>query len=627
MKYRPEIDGLRAVAVIPVVLFHAGFEVFSGGFVGVDVFFVISGYLITTILLGDLDRGDFSILKFYERRARRILPALFVVILFCLPFARAWMLPSQVADFAQSLVAVALFASNILFWWESGYFDTAAEEKPLLHTWSLSVEEQFYVLFPVFLFLIWRLGPKKIFWTMAVICALSLATSEIGWRYKPEANFYFAPTRAWELLSGAMAAMIIRRRGVRRSDPAALAGLLAILFSIFVYDDTVPFPSLYALPTVIGTLLLILHGTPDTLTGRLLSLKPVLWIGLISYSVYLWHQPLLAFARIRYVGEPPPALMGSLALLSIGIGYLSWRFVEQPFRSARTGLITRRSTVFASSCAGLVGMIALGVWAELRDGHVRQMTRLFAGDVNQLGFHKYVDERYADCEPAEIAEKALSWEGFLRCKQSHPGPAEWILLGDSHAEHLFIGLAEAHPKQNIAFYIQSGAPYLDAPAFGVIYQELLKVTAPKRIFMTMMFASPRRSKTPEDIRAPVTKAVRALQAAGHDVILLGDIPAFDVSPEDCLYAPSISAAMASCTQTQTAAMLKIEPYDRILGDIARETGARFIPLAPAICKEGACSIISGDTILYRDEHHLNIVGSKRVGAYLSASLGADDRKP
>ena len=193
MQYRREIDGLRAIAVLPVILFHAGFETFGGGFVGVDVFFVISGYLITTIILGELEQGKFSIVNFYERRARRILPALFLVMLVCIPFAWLWLLPSDMKDFAQSLVAVSVFASNILFWRESGYFDTAAELKPLLHTWSLAVEEQFYVLFPLLLMLFWKLGKRWILVTLGLAFIASLALAQWAAYAKPAAAFYLLP--------------------------------------------------------------------------------------------------------------------------------------------------------------------------------------------------------------------------------------------------------------------------------------------------------------------------------------------------------------------------------------------------------------------------------------------------
>ena len=273
LKYRPEIDGVRALAVIPVILFHAGFELFSGGFVGVDVFFVISGYLITTILITDIENKRFSLVNFYERRARRILPALFFVMLVCLPFAWMWMLPNQIKDFSQSLVAVSLFASNIQFWRESGYFEAAAELKPLLHTWSLAVEEQYYLLFPIFLVLAWRFGKNKVFWMIVVMSAISLLFSEYSWRKHPTANFYLAPTRAWELFAGSVAAFMVQKNGVQKNNLRALLGLAAIIFPIFVYDESTPFPSLYTLVPVMGVTLIILYADKQTLAAQILSTK------------------------------------------------------------------------------------------------------------------------------------------------------------------------------------------------------------------------------------------------------------------------------------------------------------------------------------------------------------------
>jgi len=351
LKYRAEIDGLRALAVVPVILFHAGFELFSGGFVGVDVFFVISGYLITTILIEDIENKRLSIINFYERRARRILPALFFVMLVCIPFAWLWMLPSQMKDFSQSFVAISLFASNILFWRERGYFSAASEEIPFLHTWSLAVEEQYYVMFPIFLILVWRFGRNKVFWLIVVMLIMSLILSEFGWRIRPTANFYLAPTRAWELFAGSLAAFIVQNNGVQKNNSLAFLGLAAIFFSIFVYDESTPFPSVYAIIPVSGVILLVLYAEKETLVASLLSNKVIVKIGLISYSAYLWHQPLFAFARIKVVNEPSHLIMSILAFSSFPLAYLSWKFIETPFRDK---LIINRTKIFCFSIIGLL---------------------------------------------------------------------------------------------------------------------------------------------------------------------------------------------------------------------------------------------------------------------------------
>lgn len=357
MKYRAEIDGLRALAVVPVILFHAGFELFSGGFVGVDVFFVISGYLITTILIEDIENKRFSIVNFYERRARRILPALFFVMLVCIPFAWMWMLPNQMKDFSQSLVAVSLFASNILFWTESGYFAQAAEEKPLLHTWSLAVEEQYYVLFPVFLILAWRFGKNRVFWMIVVMAAISLLLSEWGWRNKASANFYLAPTRAWELFAGSIAAFIVQKQGVQKNNLLATLGLAAIIFSIFFYDETTPFPSVYSLVPVLGVVLLVLYADKTTFVAKLLSTRGFVGIGLISYSAYLWHQPLFAFARVRSLEHPSVMLMTALCFLSLLFAYFSWRYIEMPLRKSQI----QRNIIFTTSFIALAVPCLIGV--------------------------------------------------------------------------------------------------------------------------------------------------------------------------------------------------------------------------------------------------------------------------
>lgn len=457
MKYRTEIDGLRALAVVPVILFHAGFELFSGGFVGVDVFFVISGYLITTIIIEDIDNKRFSIVNFYERRARRILPALFFVMLVCIPFAWVWMLPVQMKDFSQSLIAVSFFASNILFWRESGYFDAAAEEKPLLHTWSLAVEEQYYVLFPIFLILAWRFGKNKVFWMIVLMAAISLLLSEWGWRNRATANFYLAPTRVWELFSGSICAFIVQKYGIRKNNPLSLLGLVAIIFSIFAYDKSTPFPSVYALVPVLGVVLIVLFADKETLVARILSTKFLVVVGLISFSAYLWHQPLFAFARLRLLDAPSEVLMGILSILSLFLALLSWKYIEKPFRYRNeVGGTLKRSKVYVYSFFGLAIFIVIGTLGELSNGYDGRkkfdVINSYQMILNQKG------SGFAICRSRKINIDGLKGD-ICQIGSSDVTP-QGVLWGDSYAGSALFGIDALLKQQGLSYIavLSNGCP-------------------------------------------------------------------------------------------------------------------------------------------------------------------------
>lgn len=380
-----------------VMLFHGGVPGFSGGFVGVDVFFVISGYLITGILLRELASDTFSIGRFYERRIRRILPALFVVVLLCTPFAWVLMDPYAFWRFGQGLMAVTAFVSNILFWRTTNYF-TATQDNPLLHTWSLGVEEQFYILFPLFLWLVWRFSRRGLLLAILVFALVSLGISQWGVQTgRVVAAFYLSPSRAYELLIGSVVAVLASRRvisdqGIWAASMAWL-GMLLIGWAIFGFDQATAFPGWYALVPALGAALTLAFVHGDSILGRLLSLRGLVGIGLISYSAYLWHQPVFSFAHI---GDWRPNLLGSLALvaLSLVLAVMSWRYVEQPFRDR--SFLTRRA-VFGWAVVASCCVFGFGTWVHVTNGvssrfTTEEMAWWRYGDISLQS--RYVTDRF-----------------------------------------------------------------------------------------------------------------------------------------------------------------------------------------------------------------------------------------
>lgn len=614
MKYRAEIDGLRALAVVPVILFHAGFELFSGGFVGVDVFFVISGYLITTILIDDIENKRFSIVNFYERRARRILPALFFVMLVCIPFAWMWMLPSQMKDFSQSLVAVSLFASNILFWRESGYFDAAADEKPLLHTWSLAVEEQYYVLFPIFLILAWRFGKNRVFWMIVVMATISLLLSEWGWRKQPTANFYLAPTRAWELFAGSIAAFIVQKQGVQKNNLLATVGLAAIVFSIFFYDETTPFPSVYALVPVIGVVLLVLFGEKDTVAAKLLSTKAFVGIGLISYSAYLWHQPLFAFARIKYLDEPPVLIYLFLSLGSLVLAVMSWKYIEKPFRNKE--LIPAKS-ILAISGVGIFLFSLIGINLPnvdmLRFNKTQQLI-ISDGEANRLLMKNSAYDRYG-CffDYSQDASQLIS----KGCVANSSKP-RLILFGDSEAAHLYEGMLMAFPNRHVMQFTGTSCRAIDFPKnnerckkfYSLFLTEIIPhLENDDIVIVSSNWWNTFRKIGVEEFSSSLRDIVLAIKQKTRNVFIFSNAPGFPNNPYETL-------AITLNGNAEPSVFLNSQPIlvsDLVIQSVGAEVNVAVYDVAKLLCKaDGKCLFKDSQDYLYFDTGHLSYYGSEFV---------------
>jgi len=435
MKYRPEIDGLRALAVLPVIFFHAGMQSFSGGYVGVDVFFVISGFLITGIIRDELAKGRFSLVNFYERRARRILPALFFFVFLATPFAFWIMPPHTLKEYFQSVLSVSLFVSNIFFYIKTDYFNDFSEIAPLLHTWSLSVEEQFYLVFPLLLMLLKRLRTA---WMMAVafiLSVLSLLAAQYELPRDASFAFYQMPTRFWELGVGAMLSMGMAARPLalhaRVSSALAALGVGMIVVPMVFYTKLTPFPGVAALSPVLGAALIILCTQQRNLVQAVLASRPLVWVGLVSYSLYLSHNIVFAIARnLGFHFDDWAVRLVSMAI-SLALAMLSYRFVEQPFRSRRIG----RAGIFSFSLAGLIGLFALGYAGHVHDGFkLHIFSRI---DASQR--HLLIDLH------REFAARQQLWSNLLSTSDrpfEPDGPVRKLLiLGDSKSEDWYVAYA------------------------------------------------------------------------------------------------------------------------------------------------------------------------------------------
>lgn len=626
MKYKAEVDGLRAIAIIPVVLFHAGFTLFSGGFVGVDIFFVISGYLITHIILGDLKTQTFSFAKFYERRARRIFPALFVVMLTALPFAWLWLLPEDLKNFSRSLYFVCLFASNILFWRTSGYFDGDAELKPLLHTWSLGVEEQYYVVFPALMLFVWRLQKHFVAALLTGLLVLSLYFANMKIADNPMSAFYFLPYRAWELLIGALIATYESSheqttwRAWQCQALSMLGGLL-VFVGIFFLNKNTPYPSYYTLLPVAGAALLILFARAGTWMYAALSNQVLVSLGLISYSTYLWHQPVFALAKHRLGDTLALSTLAGLVVLVFVLAYLSWKYVEHPFRNPH--VIRTRPFVIAS-VLGLAFFIGVGAMGDTQDGYPSRFNYIekYAGDIGQEPFFAYAKQNFHVCTPNTLAQQSLKAGMVQRCMQSKRNvPIDVVLLGDSHAEHLFIGLAEGLRNTNLAYYIKATPSLIRNPEFDLIFKEIAESRSIHTVLLSMywvgkIYALPNGQSFDKELEDTVAFLVKA----GKKVVIFNDVPRFPFPAERCKYFAD-EVGRSTCDISKWSIVRYELYYAATLERLANDyPNVRYLSLRDLFCADNSCSMVNDDVLMFRDAHHLNILGSKFVGRKILEQL-------
>ena len=614
MKYQPSIDGLRAIAVVPVVLFHAGFSLWAGGFVGVDVFYVISGYLITKIVSEDIEANRFSLVHFYERRIRRIFPALMLVIFCSLIAGLLLFLPYQLTDLSLSAINAVTFTSNFWFWRHTGYFEGSGTLAPLLHTWSLAVEEQFYLFFPPALWLMSRLRIPLLAFVLLILVG-SLALSQAMVLIAPSAAFFLLPTRAWELMLGAALALE-RFPGLRPQlrEAAAATGVALIAVPVFVYSSTTTFPGLTAVPPCLGTALVILAGKDGGCrVTDLIGHRFLVGIGLISYSLYLWHWPIFVFSRQWLLVEELPVEVAVAGIaLAFLLAWLSWRFVEAPFR--QPSRMSRR-TVFAAG--GAMAAAALALSATLIDG----VPNRFDMESRRLVAAKQ------DVPPTIKTCIAMSRQ--FSCQIGAAQSPSFAVWGDSHSAALGQAVDMAARKSGLGgrLYAFNGCPPAidaSAPTLKAVNQKDCRrrnqwvangLAADPGIRTIVLIANWEAylAKDERGLVQPLGLTIRRLRQAGKRVVIFANLP---VPGYD---APWL-AAMSHHYGRPLPNPRQAAPIDARLADIARRGSADIIDMSPPFCAGGPCSVEVDGKLLFIDANHVSDFANRAVVApYLMRS--------
>lgn len=644
--YRPDIDGLRAVAVLSVLAFHTNPELLSGGYVGVDVFFVISGYLITSIIRKQISENTFSITNFYERRFRRLLPALFVVVLVTCLAGVLLLHPRDLVDLAQSALATSLFSSNVLFYFESGYFDGPAELKPLLHTWSLAVEEQFYLLFPILLLVHSRYSKIHFKYWALVLFALSFLLCVFGTGLNKIGSFYMLPTRAWELLGGGLIALYslpaISSRFLR--EMLALTGVIFIGSSLALFDSETFFPGYSALVPVVGTMVLLYTGEGEhrrTLVARVLSIKPIVFVGLISYSLYLWHWPILVFSNYVSAARLDVLQIGLVVFVIFAVSVLSWRYVEVPFREKN--VLPKKARLLQ---AAMLASILMGSFGSIM--------------IAYGGF----PERY-DFASLNEAEDALEWEKWGNCQQNMEerlsvidglcrlgiptGNPKFLFWGDSHARALAPAIHGSAVNKRASGYIATatGCP----PLLGIERKgskgcsgfndgilnylaenndiEVVILSSRWNLISTqqwykeehgspIVFVDTLKQNTLDSqlFEVGLRRTIRSIVELGKSVVIVSQVPEIGYDVPRIHFVSTALGFELNHRIAPTIDEFKVRSgaANSTIKILGKQFSALVLDPAEYLCADEICSASFSKNALYLDDDHLSTYGSKRISS-------------
>jgi peptidoglycan/LPS O-acetylase OafA/YrhL len=614
-KYRPDVDGLRALAVLAVILFHAGLGC-TGGFVGVDIFFVISGFLITSLILKELGDDTFSLTNFWERRIRRILPALMAVVIATIVAGWFLYLPRDYTNIGKSVIGQATLISNVIFSQDTDYFAAGSDTKPLLHTWSLAVEEQFYLLFPFLLVLLVRYRRLSLSKIIVCIAAGSFMLSVVGTYSDPETTFYLLPMRAWELMTGIWLATTRGTQFVGElvRETAGWLGIGLVCCSIFFYDRDTLFPGLAAIPPCLGAALIIFSSESKLSgVGRILAFKPVVFIGLISYSLYLWHWPLLVFSKYQAREVQSAGFRASLLAASIMLSIFSWKFIETPIR--KNWILRERRQIFGFAGISMAALLGLGLLIFYGNGFPSRFSAkvlYYADSWNHRAFLNVIS-----------LDQAKAGQFVELGSQDTNKPVSVLIWGDSHAMALtpvLDGLCRQHLMRGIQATQISTAPVLGfvspgayslkekSPAFAEAVLAFISQRHVRNVIIAARWAGYPAS---DSLKTNLLSTVRAIMDLGARVYVVKDVPnpGFDV--------PRIVALTAAHHGDLDQLGITREKYDMSNRDLLQtfdqisKMGATVLdPSDYFLNRNGLYGVVQNDQVLYCDSHHLTVEGSR-----------------